>query len=384
MASSIPCSSTTRPRKIKSVVLMKELTTLRDQGKKLKVEFDSDGEPIEKIGAKYTSYVGLLGRSKVLITICTWKHVGEELKLKIWDEVLSVFDIPKTKYQQVIKIANTTWTNFKSKLTAVYVYQKPPKGRKLPVETDPVKKYPYIKSEVWKEFKESRLSEEFKAISKVAAERQSKNKYPHRMSRGGYRKAKQKLEEKLKAKLKIKEQEKEKGTGIDDSAEESSQTPTIIKRGDLWIEGRVGNDGACINSETEKIVEELEVLKEKVKKGEFVPSGKVDELTKALGTAEHYGRVRGVGGRVGHKQYFGRCKRTRDESTTVISPEFLEKLTKQITEQVRSEVYKDFEKMMGEKQTNGNVSYSVHNEKDAAEVEMNCTMGMLVIIFRSI
>ncbi|XP_074296897.1 uncharacterized protein LOC141627557 [Silene latifolia] len=120
---------------------------------------------------------------------------------------------------------------------------------------------------------------------------------------------------------------------------------------------------------------EHEVLKEKVKKGEFVPSGKVDELTKALGTAEHYGRVRGVGGRVGHKQYIGRCKRTRDESTTVISPEFLEKLTKQITEQVRSEVYKDFEKMMGEKQTNGNVSYSVHNEKDAAEVEMNCNSG---------
>ncbi|XP_074274291.1 uncharacterized protein LOC141598502 [Silene latifolia] len=249
--SSLPSTSSVSKRKSKSVVLMKELTLLRDQGIKLTVDFDDDGEPIGKNGAKYTSYVGLLGRAKVPITIKTWKDVEEDLKVKIWEDVLTIFDIPETKLKQVISIANTTWTNFKAKLTALYVFRKPPKGRKLPVETDPVKKYPYLKTEVWQRFKESRLTEEFLAIRTAASDRQKKNKYPHRMSRGGYRKTRQKLE----AKLKEKEKEKEEA-GNDESGELSDETPTVIKRGDLWIEGRIGKDGECLNPETKKKVEE--------------------------------------------------------------------------------------------------------------------------------
>lgn len=50
-------------------------------------------------------------------------------------------------------------------------------------------------------------------------------------------------------------------------------------------------------------------LEEQSSQGTFNLSGRNDILTSALGTAEHPGRVRGVGGMVGFKKIFG--KKTR-------------------------------------------------------------------------
>ncbi|XP_074293430.1 uncharacterized protein LOC141620466 [Silene latifolia] len=122
-----------KERKGKGVVLMKELTALRDAGIKLEVKFDDLGEAIEKIGDKYKSYIGVLARTKVPIDIRSWKHVGADLKQKIWDDVLTIFDVPLSKKTQVITIANKIWTNFKSKLTSLYVYKKPLKKESVRV-----------------------------------------------------------------------------------------------------------------------------------------------------------------------------------------------------------------------------------------------------------
>lgn len=72
-------------------------------------------------------------------------------------------------------------------------------------------------------------------------------------------------------------------------------------------------------------------MKDQVLQGDFTPSGKDDVLTKALGTYEHYGRVRGVGGHVGHKQYFGKSTRRK---TGVMSKVDVDLLTQIITEKV--------------------------------------------------
>ncbi|XP_074300373.1 uncharacterized protein LOC141631628 [Silene latifolia] len=198
-----------------------------------------------------------------------------------WTRTCTIFDVPLSKKTQVITIANKIWTNFKSKLTSLYVYKKPLKKRKRRSDADPLKKYEYITPEVWKRFKAMRMTKEFQASSELAAERQKKNKYPHRMSRGGYRKVRLKLEKKSL------------------EAKKSGKSAPKIRRGDLWIEGRVNKNRECLNSETDAAIERINLVNEQVAKGEFLPSGKVDVLTKALGTDEHYGRVRGVWGSSG-------------------------------------------------------------------------------------
>ena len=63
--------------------------------------------------------------------------------------------------------------------------------------------------------------------------------------------------------------------------------------------------------------------------GSFVPHGRQDLLTAAIGRLEHLGRVRVAGAGVTIKQYFGPAQRTSRTSSS-IAPEELEQLTQQI------------------------------------------------------
>ncbi|KAK9740251.1 hypothetical protein RND81_03G022400 [Saponaria officinalis] len=238
-------------KKGKSVVLMKELITLRNSGLKLDVEFDKNGEVVGTNADKYKSYIGVLSRTKVPIDIPCWRDVPVDIKEKIWDDVLTVFNIPMSKKKQ--------------------------------------------------------------ASSKLAAEKQKQNIYPHRMSRGGYQKTMMKLEAKKRASDPL-------------TCDTSMVT---IERGDLWIEGGLNKDGECLNAETKETIERINLLKEQVSQGGFTPNGKDDVLTKALGTKEHYGRVRCVGGLVDHKQYFGKSSYCRGERLSKMD---LDMITQMITE----------------------------------------------------
>ncbi|KAK9689680.1 hypothetical protein RND81_09G074800 [Saponaria officinalis] len=303
---------------------MKELITLRNSGLKLDVEFDKNGEAVGTNADKYKSYIGVLSRTKVPIDIPCWRDVPVDIKEKIWDDVLTVFNIPMSKKKQVISIANSRWTNFKSILTPLYVFKKPLLKRKLPTDDDPLTKYPYIKAEVWKKFKENRLTEEFQASSKLAAEKQKQNIYPHRMSRGGYQKTMMKLEAKKRA----------------------------------------ADPLTCDTS--------MNLLKEQVSQGGFTPNGKDGVLTKALGTKEHYGRVRGVGGLVGHKQYFGKSSYRRGERLSKMD---LDMITQMITEKVRADMHKEMEhyfqhRTIGSSENIGRIEKGFSVEKDV-EVEVN-------------
>ncbi|KAK9668459.1 hypothetical protein RND81_13G062200 [Saponaria officinalis] len=340
-------------KKGKSLVLMKELITLRNSGLKLDVEFDKNGESVGTNADKYKSYIGVLSRTKVPIDIPCWGDVPVDIKEKIWDDVLTVFNIPMSKKKQVISIANSRWNNFKSILTSLYVFKKPLLKRKLLTDDDPLTKYPYIKAEVWKKFKESRLTEEFQASSKLAAEKQKQNIYPHRMSREEYPKTMMKLEAKKRA--------------ADPLTCDTSMV--TIERGDLWIEGRLNKDGECLNAETKEATERINLLKEQVSQGGFTPNGKDDVLTKALGKKEHYGRVRGL---VGHKQYFGKSSYRRGERLSKMD---LDMITQMITKKVRADMHKEMEhyfqhRTIGSLENIGRIEKGFSVEKDV-EVEVN-------------
>jgi hypothetical protein len=70
-------------------------------------------------------------------------------------------------------------------------------------------------------------------------------------------------------------------------------------------------------------------LVEQIAQGTFEPTGREDILTMAIGKPEHCGRVRGVGGGVGLKQYFGSCS-NKGQNSRVITTQIIEAMREEI------------------------------------------------------
>jgi hypothetical protein len=67
--------------------MMSRISKLRALGQTIHVEFMANGEAIGENGSMFRSYLGVLTRSKILITFKNWKNVPDELKDLIWDDV---------------------------------------------------------------------------------------------------------------------------------------------------------------------------------------------------------------------------------------------------------------------------------------------------------
>ncbi|XP_062018080.1 uncharacterized protein LOC133734442 [Rosa rugosa] len=94
-----------------------------------------------------------------------------------------------------------------------------------------------------------------------------------------------------------------------------------IDRATLWVRGRQTKDGHFKDDNTKETAEKIASLKKKVADGELSTSGTTDVLTLALGTPEHAGRVRGVGGYINPNAYFHLPKRRKEslEATVRVS-----------------------------------------------------------------
>ncbi|KAK4268210.1 hypothetical protein QN277_024896 [Acacia crassicarpa] len=85
--------------------------------------------------------------------------------------------------------------------------------------------------------------------------------------------------------------------------------PSPIRREELWLHIWQKPSGSYTSEQTRLVAERIEDLKKKEAEGSFVLDGRNDVLTVATGKPDHSGRVRGIGGWVGIKQYFGKSKR---------------------------------------------------------------------------
>ncbi|KAK4280029.1 hypothetical protein QN277_011708 [Acacia crassicarpa] len=108
---------------------------------------------------------------------------------------------------------------------------------------------------------------------------------------------------------------------LEDEAESNPEAvhgpPSPIRREDLWLHIRQKPSGSYTSEQTRVVAEKIEDLKKKEAEGSFVSSGRSDVLTVATEKPDHGGRVRGVGGRVGLKVFFGSsAKRHRKEVVT--------------------------------------------------------------------
>ena len=83
-------------------------------------------------------------------------------------------------------------------------------------------------------------------------------------------------------------------------------------------------------------------------KGTFVPQGRDDILTNAIGTSEHGGRVRGVGRFANLSNYFGRSSRPTQNTIDVkeIEAQLVAKLEEKLTAKIKAEFTEVFEQQL--------------------------------------
>ncbi|KAH1193868.1 hypothetical protein GmHk_19G054810 [Glycine max] len=118
--------------------------------------------------------------------------------------------------------------------------------------------------------------------------------------------------------------------------------------------------GEMTTEAAKEIAEKIDSFEEQATQGSFIPHGRQDVLTTAIGRPEHPGRVRATGAGVTIKQYFGSAPRTSCGSSS-LPPEELQQLTQQIkdqleesiTEKVTRQLMASFSQMQSQMQSQG-------------------------------
>ncbi|KAL5166010.1 hypothetical protein HKD37_18G051061 [Glycine soja] len=266
---------------------------------------------------KLRIYLGIVARDKVDVTYDTWKEVPTAQKDLIWEDIQAEFEIPeasdsRTK-KKIIQIVGERW-------------------RKWALGAD-------------------KDGADDIDVRKKAQASEKQNTAPHVLSRGGY----EYLEEKLMAEKTKKRLEEVAQSG---STEGIIDPPSPIRRHVKWKMTRTKKTGQMTSEAAKEIADRIDSLDEQASQGSFIPHGRQDILTAAIGRPEHPGRVRAVGAGVTIKQYFGSASRT-SRSSSSMPPEDLEQLTQQIrdqleesiTEKVTRKMMKSFSQMQSQFQS---------------------------------
>ncbi|GAU15583.1 hypothetical protein TSUD_108410 [Trifolium subterraneum] len=314
-------------RNVRGATRMKKLALDLIDGQKLSIEFDeSTAKPLGENKTKFKSYVAFLGRSKVSILTDDWDSVDQSVKDEIWTDILKVWDVPHSGFlrKKWVSYAGERWRAFKTNLTSRYIH-----GDLR--DRSPLEIYNFLDEETWQAFVQIRLDPTFQEIRKRAQMSCAQNKTPHRLSRGGY----ELLQEKMMQE-KLKEKKETLGGSV-------AAPPSPPARHEQWKRARQKPSGDYTTEDTRIIAEKIDSLVEKTSQGTFVPEGRKDILTEAIGRPEHGGFVRGVGRGVGIRQYFG--PPPRGSTPPVFSREQLQTIKVELTQQIKEELMQDLEAM---------------------------------------
>ena len=71
----------------RGMVTMAQVTTTVIRGQRIVVQLTEKGEPIGKEAGNMQSFIGVLARTKIPISIPDWRDVDEDEKQKIWESV---------------------------------------------------------------------------------------------------------------------------------------------------------------------------------------------------------------------------------------------------------------------------------------------------------
>lgn len=71
----------------RGMVTMNRITRGLIRKRRRKVKFNAKGVPVGPVASEMQSYIGVLARTKVPISVMDWREVDEEAKQKIWEQV---------------------------------------------------------------------------------------------------------------------------------------------------------------------------------------------------------------------------------------------------------------------------------------------------------
>ncbi|KAH6822244.1 hypothetical protein C2S53_009664 [Perilla frutescens var. hirtella] len=131
-----------------------------------------------KAASQLQSYIGLLARDHVKISIKNWKLVPDDTKDLIWEQVKASYNVPETWKATCLESANSKWRTWKCRMHKVFI---------LPNKDNPDELYkPPADSGIldhdWGVFVHSHVSIEFQQLSEQQKERRSEHLYPHQLS----------------------------------------------------------------------------------------------------------------------------------------------------------------------------------------------------------
>nr|TKW13816.1 hypothetical protein SEVIR_5G125600v2 [Setaria viridis] len=232
----------------------------------------SKGEPIlpEGIAARFWNICGAIVRDKLQtwITTSNWKNVPTTTKDVLWATLKEKFTFLEGQEDSTRKFAEgllgRCFRNWRSILNTDYVK----KGKNAR------NNFGRIPLEMWEEFVQQKNTLEAKALSEENTRKDMKaTENPHHLGAGGYA-----------AKIAKWRREKEEW---------------MIAAHRNWVLARISvftSEGKVTfkHPTTMEIYESLEQLAELQKKGLFKLGRERDQVTAAIGTAEHSGRVRGM------------------------------------------------------------------------------------------
>nr|XP_025876175.1 geraniol 8-hydroxylase-like [Oryza sativa Japonica Group] len=205
------------------------------------IALDQDGKPIEPpiVRSKFSNACGTLVRTRCPINVKLWETVDDNIKTLLWNELQKYFVFPPGS------------------------------------EAD------------WDTFVADRTTAEALALRKKMSELAKKNKYPHRLGSSGYAghvDQWREIEQRFAA------------------AGKPLLVDPMVERSKNWVwarsTGQVSDEGDILfeTPDIEEVTTNLQQIVEKERSGQFVPRRERDQLTAALGTAEHSGRNLVAGG----------------------------------------------------------------------------------------
>ncbi|KAK9939172.1 hypothetical protein M0R45_015879 [Rubus argutus] len=197
-------------------------------GVRKNVEYNEKDQPHGKAAKEMQSYIGVLARTKIPITIPSWKKVDMEMKNKLWESVELAFVLGPERKKMVLASAACKWREFKSRLMSQYI---------LPFKDDvellqtPPEEYNFIELADWKSF----------ILHNEQSERRAMCEYPHRMSRLGY-------------------------AGLEDELLKTMD-PKDIDRATLWKKAREDKSGNILDEKVKQKGNRIDELSKQVKDG---------------------------------------------------------------------------------------------------------------------
>ncbi|XP_073226057.1 uncharacterized protein [Cicer arietinum] len=218
----------------RGATIMQNVIKARSSDIKFEVGWNESGQPIDHNGSMFVSYIGVVVRQSIPITIDDWRDkVLKDVKDIMWTDIQAAFVVDVVRNTYVLRVGGKIHRGFRSYLSNCYL-----KDREENTNAEAPKIYKhYISNEEWSAFVAKRSDPAFVNISKANRERAKNLTHPYKKSRMGYARLEQKLLQ-------------------------DTQSDQPLGRHILWKEARVNKDGVVDNENVQKVIELCENLEQ--------------------------------------------------------------------------------------------------------------------------